>query len=407
VNGPNDAFKGTSGKIMNRSKSSIATGLDVESTPPTYFAPAERATDKELARDISAISHNPVVDGLMHVANGLFAVLNEQRQVLTLNEAFLKLMGLEDAATILGLRPGEYVHCIHSCHMPGGCGTSQYCATCGAVISILAALDSDQSQEGTCSITVEKDNKEVDLYFQVRCIPIKIKGRKFILFFLLDISIQQQRANLESTFFHDINNLLTGLLGKSDLFLRRGTWDAKQFAAIQKLIQRTVQEFSIQQALSNDMCHSYQPLYSTVSVNSLLDDLTETFKGHPLCKDVKLSISKIDDRTTLVTDPHLVDRILVNMVTNSLEATEPDGEVRVSVELGGNSVTFSVWNRRHIPEEHALRIFSRNFTTKDGLGHGLGTYSMKLFGEKVLGGMVDFSTSEDEGTTFRLVLMQG
>jgi signal transduction histidine kinase len=120
-----------------------------------------------------------------------------------------------------------------------------------------------------------------------------------------------------------------------------------------------------------------------------------------------LNISRIDDRTTLVTDPHLVDRILVNMVTNALEATAPDGEVRVFVELGGNSVTFSVWNRRHIPEEHALRIFSRNFTTKDGLGHGLGTYSMKLFGEKVLGGMVDFSTSEDEGTTFRLTLMQG
>jgi signal transduction histidine kinase len=274
------------------------------------------------------------------------------------------------------------------------------------VISILAALDSDQSQEGTCSITVEKDNKEVDLYFQVRCIPIRIKGRKFILFFLLDISIQQQRANLETTFFHDINNLLTGLLGKSDLFLRRGTWDAKQFAAIQKLIQRTVQEFSIQQALSNDMSHSYQPLYSTVSVNSLLDDLTETFKGHPLCREVKLNIDRIDDRTTLVTDPHLVDRILVNMVTNALEATGPDGEVRVSVDLGGNSVTFCVWNRKQIPEKNALRIFTRNFTTKDGLGHGLGTYSMKLFGEKVLGGMVDFSTSEDEGTIFRLALMQ-
>jgi hypothetical protein len=391
---------------MKRSKSSIITGLDTETTAPTHFAPAERATDNDLASDISAISHNPVVDGLMRVANGLFAVLNEQRQVLAINEAFMKLMGLEDAATILGLRPGEYVHCIHACDMPGGCGTSQYCATCGAVISILAALDSDQSQEGTCSITVEKDNKEVDLYFQVRCIPIKIKGRKFILFFLLDISIQQQRANLETTFFHDINNLLTGLLGKSDLYLRKGTWDAEQFAAIQKLIQRTVQEFTIQQALSSDMSHSYQPLYSTVSVNSLLDDLTETFKGHPLCREVRLNISRIDDRTTLVTDPHLVDRILVNMVTNALEATETDGEVSVAVELGGNSVTFSVWNRRHIPEEHALRIFSRNFTTKDGLGHGLGTYSMKLFGEKVLGGMVDFSTSKNEGTTFRLALMQ-
>jgi hypothetical protein len=390
---------------MNRSESTITLCLDAKSSDPTYYAPPERATDSELASDISVLSHNPLVDGLMNVANGLFAVLNEHRQVLAINESFLKLMGLEDPSTILGLRPGEYVRCVHAFEMPGGCGTSKFCATCGAVISILTALDSQQAHEGTCSVTVGKDNKEVDLFFQVRCIPIIIKERKFILFFLLDISIQQQRANLETTFFHDLNNLLTGLLGKSTLFLQKGIWDAEQFAAIRKLIQRTVQEFSMQQALNNAMSSSYHPLYSTVSVNSILDDLSETFMGHPFCRAVNLIITRVDDRMTLVTDPNLVDRILVNMVTNALEATGPGGDVKVFVESGGNSVSFGVWNRKHIPVENALRIFSRNFTTKEGLGHGLGTYSMKFFGEKVLGGLVDFTTSEDEGTTFKLTLM--
>lgn len=37
---------------------------------------------------------------------------------------------------------------------------------------------------------------------------------------------------------------------------------------------------------------------------------------------------------------------------------------------------------------------------------GVGTYSMKFFGEKVLGGLVAFTTSEDIGTTFTLTLMQ-
>jgi signal transduction histidine kinase len=179
-----------------------------------------------------------------------------------------------------------------------------------------------------------------------------------------------------------------------------------QFAAIQKLIQRTVQEFSMQQALFNAMSHSYQPLYCTVSVNSLLDDLSETFRGHPLSRAIGLNVARIDEWTALVTDPNLVNRILVNMVTNAFEASEPGEEVRVSVELGGNAVSFKVWNRKHIPQELALRIFNRNFTTKEGLGHGLGTYSMKFFGEKVLGGMVDFTSSEDEGTIFRLTLMQ-
>ena len=372
----------------------------------TYFAPPERATATELAAEIDIVSHNPLVDGLMYVANGLFAVLNEHRQLLVLNESFLRLMGIEDASAVLGLRLGEFVHCVHACEMPDGCGTSRYCATCGAVISMMAALETEQPQEGICSVTVEKDSKEVDLFFQVRCCPITIQGNKLILVFLHDISIQQQQANLESTFFHDINNLMTGLLGKSDLFRSSGVWDAERFAEIQKLIQRTVQEFSMQQALSRSMSHTYQPLYCMVSVNSLLDDLAATFDGHPLALAINVNIAKPEESTSLMTDPAIVERILVNMVTNALEATEPGGEIRVFTETGGNSVAFCVWNRKHIPEEHALRIFKRNFTTKTGLGHGLGTYSMKFFGEKVLGGIVEFTTSESEGTLFRLTLMQ-
>jgi len=390
---------------MTTKGGSTSVGNREEKPGRSYFAPPERATETELAADIASVSHNPLIDGLMYVANGLFAVLNEHRQILALNESFLKMMGIEDASTILGLRPGEYVHCIHACEMPDGCGTSPYCATCGAVVSILAALVSEQPQEGICSLTVEKDNKEVELFLKVRCCPIRVHDQKFILMFLHDVSIQQQRANLEGTFFHDINNLMMGLLGKSDLFQYKGVWDAERFAEIQRLIQRTVQEFSMQQALSDSMSHAYQPLYSTVSVNSLLDELAETFEGHPLCLAVKLNISKPEERITLLTDTSIANRILVNMVTNAIEATEPGGEVGVFTEAGGNTISFCVWNKKHIPADHALRIFNRNFTTKKGLGHGLGTYSMKFFGEKVLGGHVDFSTSAEKGTLFRLTLM--
>jgi signal transduction histidine kinase len=377
------------------------------SAPRTFFAPPERSSASELAADVSSIIHNPLVDGLMYVANGLFAVLNGHRQIVALNESFLKLMGIEDASTILGLRPGEYVHCVHACEMPDGCGTSPYCATCGAVISIISALATEQPQEGTCSVTVEKDNKEVDLFFQVRCCPVRIEDKKFILMFLHDVSIQQQRANLESTFFHDINNLMTGILGKSELFQQNGVWDAEHFAEIQRLIQRTVQEFSMQQALSSSMSQTYQPLYCSASVNSLLNDLAETFAGHPATRTIRLDIARPDEPVTLLTDPAIVERILVNMVTNAIEATEPGGMVKVFIEPEGNSINFCVWNQKHIPDEHTLRIFKRNFSTKNGLGHGLGTYSMKFFGEKVLGGQVNFSTSADSGTVFRLTLMQG
>jgi signal transduction histidine kinase len=93
------------------------------------------------------------------------------------------------------------------------------------------------------------------------------------------------------------------------------------------------------------------------------------------------------------------------MVTNALEATPEGGRVSLSVESQQNSISFCVWNASVIPEDIARRIFQRNFSTKESMGRGFGTYSMKLFGEQVLGGSVQFESTDDAGTTFRFTLI--
>ena len=67
-------------------------------------------------------------------------------------------------------------------------------------------------------------------------------------------------------------------------------------------------------------------------------------------------------------------------------------------------ISFCVWNAQAIPQKFAIRIFQRNFSTKEQAGRGIGTYSMKLFGEKFLGGRVSFTSSPKKGTVFRLTL---
>ena len=92
------------------------------------------------------------------------------------------------------------------------------------------------------------------------------------------------------------------------------------------------------------------------------------------------------------------------MIINALEATAENGEVKIWIEHNGDFLSFCVWNAEEITGDVKNRIFQRNFSTKSELGRGLGTYSMKLFGEEVLGGKVDFTTSEAEGTVFRFSL---
>jgi len=50
-----------------------------------------------------------------------------------------------------------------------------------------------------------------------------------------------------------------------------------------------------------------------------------------------------------------------------------------------------------------LQVFQRSFSTK-GPGRGIGTYSIRLLVSRYLRGTVDFESSKEQGTTFRVHL---
>jgi K+-sensing histidine kinase KdpD len=372
-----------------------------QNSATTRFAPAERASGHRLDNDIKLAANNSFIDGLMNISNGLFAVLNDRRQIVALNDSFIKYLGVEDAGAIMGLRPGESVNCVHACKMPGGCGTSDYCKTCGAAIAIMTALETRQPQERTCAVTVERDNQQLDIFFSVRSCHLEIEDHDYILLFLQDVSIQQYRACLDRTFFHDINNMLCSLVGKSQMISICNQHSKEKQKELHNAILRITQEISIQGSLQNTLDSSYKPFYTEVSINRILMEIEELFSGHPLTVSRTLKISYLPDETSITTDFHLVTRIVMNMVTNALEATPENGSVRLSIDVTLNAITFSVWNAGVIPEAAVHRIFQRNFSTKADMGRGLGTYSMKLFGEQVLGGTVQFESTPQHGTTFR------
>ncbi|MDZ7633173.1 MAG: HAMP domain-containing sensor histidine kinase [Bacteroidales bacterium] len=101
----------------------------------------------------------------------------------------------------------------------------------------------------------------------------------------------------------------------------------------------------------------------------------------------------------MFSDPLLLRRIVGNMTKNALEASKSGQKVTLSCREEGVKTLFSVHNEDYIEPEAQLKLFRRSFSTK-GSGRGIGTYSMKLLGEKYLHGKVWFTSSPDEGTTF-------
>lgn len=368
----------------------------------THFAPAERAGESVLHTDIQLVSQNPVIDGLLKTSAGLLAVLNEQRQVLAINDTFMQMLGINSPDQLFGLRPGEVIHCVHAHDMPGGCGTSRHCSTCGAVISIVAALNGEKQKEMKCVATIEQNGKQFDRFFLVKSSLITFDGHRLVLLFLQDITAPQRWASIERVFFHDMNNLLMCLNGTSKL-METASEERLRKCSQQIIIlsQRLTNEVAMQNALSQNELKSYPLALQDLTVDLVLEEIRNLYVSHPASIDKSLQIAEENPKIHFITDFSLLIRILTNMLTNAFEATDENGIVKIWAEQNNTDITFFVWNQKSIPEDISLRVFQKNFSTKQESGRGLGTYSMKLFGEQILGGHVSFTSTEAEGTTFQ------
>jgi len=367
----------------------------------TYFASPERVSDAELRKEVSSVSNNPVVDGIMRAAGGMLAVLDEHRQIIALNHSLLSFLGTHDIHGVLGLRLGEAVHCVHAHDMPGGCGTGEYCKTCGAAIAIVSSMEQNRPVERLCALSTEDHGGKRDFCFRVRSCPITFQGHRLLLLYLQDVTREQQWASLEKIFFHDVNNVTAGIVGISDLLADTpGGANPELLNNIRELALHLAGEVAFQRTLKEGGKHVYHPVCLPVMVSHVWDDLRAFFSNHPAAKGKRLLFTKPASDLSVTTDLVLLERILGNMIVNALEASDPGMDVRIWCEQTDTDVVFHVRNRRAISADVQKRVFQRYFSTKPEMGRGLGTYSMKLFGEEFLGGKVSFTSSGREGTTF-------
>ncbi|MFZ5564868.1 MAG: sensor histidine kinase, partial [Thermodesulfobacteriota bacterium] len=229
--------------------------------------------------------------------------------------------------------------------------------------------------------------------------------------FLQDITACRKMAFLTRSFLHDISNTVAGLTGLTQLYENsdRPLDPARNrdlFGRISNLSLRLAREIEVHRYLIGREQSMYKSEWEPVSVLEILKEIGDTFARHPATRDKHLVFPEPCEMLNLIfaTDRFLLLRILSNMVVNALEASEPGDTVRISVSRSLDRLTFSVWNRAFIMPKFARRVFERDFTTKPEAGRGMGTYTMKRFGEESLGGTVDFMTSPVEGTTFSFTI---
>jgi signal transduction histidine kinase len=371
----------------------------------TWFLEPERASPERLASQIAIARESPVVDAVLRTGMGAAAVLNAQRQVVALNDRYLALLGVEDAGEVLGLRHGEAVRCVHGDATPGGCGTGVACRTCGAAISVLAAVESDAPAERDCALTVLREGTVVDAQLRIRAQRLDVPPERFILLSLTDVSADRRRASLERAVFHEMTDMLDAVVRACDAMdgasaeeAAIASFDARDVAL------RITHELRLQRALLAPVPGAVEPEPASVPLGGVLEMLALLLRHHPAAAGRHLRIGGAAMTTVVETDPYLLFRVLANLALNAFEASPPGGEVRLTVEPREAGLAFRVWNAGVIPPSVAPRIFQRYFTTRPGEGRGQGTFAARHFAERVLRGRLRFTSTVTEGTTFELQL---
>jgi nitrogen-specific signal transduction histidine kinase len=388
----------------------------------TEFAPAERASAEEVERQYRMLSELPFVKEFIDAVPNMAMVLNKERQIVFANRAFREFAGVEEEKEIIGSRqgellgcarleyigkrPGEAAGCIRSEMTEGGCGTTVFCQTCGAVQSIVNSQKNNAPDVQECRMVCGESADPLDLRVWSR--PLNVKEEAFTVFSVMDISDEKRRKALERIFFHDVLNTAGGMKGLADLLMDSELPEAevKELAGmLSEAGEQLIEEISAQRILSaaeqGDLQVAAEPLNSL----ELLNRVVHQFLSMSSSQGKQLIVDEAAENFDFTSDPVLIRRVLINLTKNALEAVGAGAAVNLNCACGAEGATFTVHNAIVMPPEVQRQIFTRSFSTK-GSGRGLGTYSIKLITEKYLHGEVSFVSNEKQGTVFTVCYPQ-
>jgi signal transduction histidine kinase len=115
-------------------------------------------------------------------------------------------------------------------------------------------------------------------------------------------------------------------------------------------------------------------------------------------------IPEIDDEVEkIITDPDMLEQVILNGIQNSFQATEGQSKVYIRVEKQAGFARFIITDEGPgIDETISSKIFEPFFSTREK-GSGLGLAISKQLCEQ-LGGSIHISSMENQGTSLTFLI---
>ncbi len=224
-----------------------------------------------------------------------------------------------------------------------------------------------------------------------------------------EIHAQKMAALGELSFgvAHNVNNTLTGILGRAQLILRNSNDPAKIEAGLELIIKsaedgahiiRRIQDFARQRPSRE---------FEVISIAELLKDACEMtrprWEARSEFAPIRFALDA-DCKAHVKGDPVELREVLVNMIYNAVDAMPSGGEVRVSTEETRERVVLHITDTgTGMGPEVKQRLFDPFFTTKGKAGTGMGlAVSFGIIRRHE--GSIEVDSELGRGTTFKISL---
>jgi signal transduction histidine kinase/CheY-like chemotaxis protein len=205
---------------------------------------------------------------------------------------------------------------------------------------------------------------------------------------------------------HNVNNTLTGILGRAQLLLR--TRDAEKISSGIEMIIKSAEDGAhiirrIQDFARKQPSHKFE----AVSVAALMKDVCEMsrprWEAGPEAAEVRVALVA-DCTASVMGDAVELREVLVNMIYNAIDAMPTGGEIRLSSQEANGQVLLTIADSGiGMTPEVKSRLFDPFFTTKGKNGTGMGmAVSFGIIRRHK--GAIDVESEPGRGTTFRITL---
>jgi two-component system NtrC family sensor kinase len=213
-------------------------------------------------------------------------------------------------------------------------------------------------------------------------------------------------GELAASVAHEINNPLTVILGSSAVLLRRTPADSFAYAKITNVINAANRAGKIVRDLL-DFSRRREPRHEVLDANELILRSLDIVQVRLASGGVTVQAA-LDPGTPLVVgDRDQLTQVLINLMTNAVDAMPGGGTLTVESELQPEEgvVVISVADTgTGMDQGQIARIFEPFFTTKgEGKGTGLGlSVSLSIISRH--GGTIEAQSQPGRGTTMRVKL---